>query len=153
MVLTPIVTTEDIRLALNGTVTGSTYYFWEQSISSGSVLAQINLSNYEMYGLLGKTVMETTANSDETKYYHLRAGQLNMSCFRTLVVLSGGIITDGFTWKAGIEVSTPHIVEGYRGLISQFSESAKYHIQLLQDIAVTAESDVPPFGTTAPSMM
>ena len=151
MVLTPKVTCEDVRLALNGSASGSTYYtFWDQTISSGSILAQINLANYWMYGILGKTVMEST---DEITSYHVNTCQLDYSCMRVLIILSGGVITEGFNWNAGINVSQPAMLPTYKNLIQEFSFVAQNHLRAIQPLAVSAESDIPAVGKTATSVM
>ena len=155
MTLAPVITTEDVRLALNGTYSGSdgTYWFWGKSLSSGSILAQVNLANYTMYGLLGKSTMETTSANDEVKYYHLRTAQLDLSIFRTLVTLSGNVITDGVSWQAGVQYSAPHMMESYNVLINTYKENALYHIKLLQTFVLSEETDIPSYDTTAPSLM
>ena len=152
MVLIPKVTTEDLRLALNGTYSGSSssYFFWGQEISSGSMLAQINLSNYYLYGVLGLTKMDDT--TDRT-YYHVRTCELDYSCMRVLIVLSGGVLVDGFSWSAGVSVQQPHMLNTYRNLIEQFKASAQLHLRSIQDIAVSEEADQPNYGSTATSIM
>lgn len=151
MTLYPKITTEDIRLTLNGVYSGSVinpsgdigaYYFFGKQVSSGSLLAQINIANYYLYDLLGKNIMDVTSASDEVKYYHIKTAELSYACFRTMVTLSGGIITDGFSWRAGIEVTAPHITEGYNSLINGFKDSALQHIRILMPICYTAEGEM-----------
>ena len=152
MVLTPKVTTEDIRLSLNGVYSGSdsSYWFWGQSINSGSVLAQINLSNYWLYGVLGTSKMDAT---DDRTYYHVRTCQLDYACMRVLLVLSGGVIVDGFSWNVGPSIQQPHLLNTYKNLIEQFKESAQLHLRAIQDIAVSEETDQPHYGNTATNVM
>lgn len=150
MTISPKVTTEDLRLALNGTYSGSTgnYWFWGQSISSGSVLAQINIANYFMYGILGSSKM---ASGDEVILYHIKTAQLDYACMRLLVLLTGGVITDGFNWSAGVSVQQPQLLETYRELINQFKESAQRHIQAVQPCALAEDWEEYSWDTTAPS--
>lgn len=148
--LIPKVTTEDVRLTLNGIYSGSTYTFWEQNISSGSVLAQINLANYWMYGSLGKEVMDS---QDQTTYFHVKACQLAYSCLRTLVVLSGGVITDGFNFTAGITVQQPSMLSSYKNMISEFKELAELHFRALTPIGYSMDCDPMELHDTPPSMM
>lgn len=151
MSLLPKVTCEDIRVALNGTVTGSTYYFWEQSISSGSLLAQLNLANYYLYGILGETMMDT---SDTVLSFHIRTCELDYACMRVLTNLSGGVITDGFSWATGpIRVTTSPMLQTYTNLINQFKESAQLHLKAIQPMHFFEEADVPVTGKTATSVM
>lgn len=148
---TPHITTEDLRLALNGIYSGSTneYWYWGQNISSGSVLAQINLANYFMFGVLGDSLMNS---SNEITSYHVRTCLLDYSCMRLLTLLSGDIITDGFNFTAGVTVQQPALLPTFRMLIEQFKESAKLHLRIVQPIQVSMDSDQPVYRDTAPSM-
>lgn len=152
MTITPKVTCEDLRLALNGVYSGSTgeYWFWDQSVASGSVLAQINIANYYLTGILGSTKMAAT---DEVTMYHIKTAELDYACFRLLVVLSGGVITEGFNWTAGLTVQQPAMLPTYKHLIEQFKESALGHLDKLQPIAIHGEWNVPDWDTTSPSVM
>jgi len=150
MVLTPKITTEDVRLTLNGTLTGSTYYYWDQSISSGSVLAQINLANYYMYNMLGKTLMDDTTDITSSI---IKTAQLEYSCFRLLVLLSGGVIIDGFNWEAGVKVENPKMLEAYKNLIEGFKSSYMLLINQIQPMVFTDDWDVPVWKDTATSPM
>ncbi len=149
--LTPHVTCEDIRLALNGTYSGSdgNYYFWNVPLSSGSILAQINLSNYFLFGVLGDSVMNST---DDITSYHVRTCELDYSAMRVLVLLSGDVISDGFEFTAGVAVRQPHLMNIYRNLISEFKSSAQMHLKILQPLFVSEDSDVPVYKDTAPSV-
>ncbi len=159
MTITPLVTTEDIRISLGGTYSGSgdgnsgSYWFWGKELTSGSILSQINLSNYMLYGILGKSVMETTSGSDETKYYHLRTAELDTAVFRVLCTMSGNIITDGYSWEAGVKVSPSHIVEGYQNLIREFRDAAMYHVKLIQPMAEIDDMIQPSYAQTSSSFM
>jgi len=146
--LTPKVTCEDIRLVLNGTNTGSDYWFWGQNLKSGSILSQINLSNYFLFGILGDTVMNST---DDITSYHVRTCELDYSAMRVLVLLSGDVISDGFNFSAGISVQQPLLLATYRNLISEFKESAQMHLRAIQPLFVTAESDTVKYQDVAPS--
>jgi hypothetical protein len=152
MTIIPKVTTEDIRLTLNGTYNASSgsYTFWEQTISSGSVLAQINLANYWLYGTLGKDIMDST---DEIISFRVNSCELMYSCMRTVVILSGGVITDGFNWNAGIGVQQPNMLATYKNLINEFKEMAMNHFINLQPIGLTDESNALDIGSTPPSVM
>ena len=150
MTLTPKITTEDIRLALNGTQTGSTYYFWDQEILSESVLAQINLANYYMYNLLGKEIMNST---DEITSNSVKTSQLYYSCFRLLVVMSGGVILDGVSWQAGIRVESSQMTKAYENMINSYKDSAMQYFHNLQPIAFTGDWEVPSWKGTSCSFM
>lgn len=147
--LIPKVTTEDIRLSLNGTTTGSNYYFWGVSLSSGSVLAQINLANIYLYGILGSEVMDSTS---QITYYHVRACELDYSCLRVLTLLSGDVITDGFSFTAGVTIQQPLLLATYRNLQMGFRDSAIAHLKSIQPLHVAMEADATSFSSTAPSM-
>ena len=150
MTLTPKITTEDIRLALNGTQTGSTYYFWDQEILSESVLAQINLANYYMYNLLGKEIMNST---DEITSNSVKTSQLYYSCFRLLGVMSGGVIIDGVSWQAGIRVESSQMSNSYEQMINSYKDSAMQYFHNLQPIAFTGDWEVPNWKGTSCSFM
>lgn len=149
--INPIVTTEDIRLALNGTYNSGTevYTFWGVELTSGSVLAQINLANYFLWNTLGESVMTST---DSATYYHVRTCELDYSAMRVLTVLSGDVITDGFEFTMGITVRQPLLMAAYRNLIDQFKESAQMHLKALMPIALRVDSDVTTYRETAPSI-
>jgi hypothetical protein len=146
----PVITCEDIRLALNGAYSGSDnqYYFWGQGISSGSVLAQINLANYYLYGILGLSIMQST---DPITSNHVRTCELDYSCMRLITLLSGDVIVDGFNWTAGVTVQQPQLLSTYRNLIEQFKESAQLHLRAIQPIQVSAEGPTTTWSDTAPS--
>jgi hypothetical protein len=157
MSLVPKVTCEDIRLALNGIFSGSaedvsgqnSYYFWDQRVTSGSVLAQINLANYYLIGVLGEAkINETTP----VAYYHVRTALLDLSCMRVITLLSGDVIVDGFNVTLGpTTIQQPSLLSTYRMLIEQFKEQVRLHIRAIQPIAVSAESDEPIYRETAQS--
>jgi hypothetical protein len=147
MSIIPKITTEDVRLALNGTDNGSgSYVFWEQSITSGSVLAQINLANYYLYGVLGTSIMDST---DSIIHYHVNSCELAYACFRTLVILSGGVITDGFNFSAGISLQQPNVLLAWKNIISSFKDIAETHFKILQPMGIMA--DVAPLSLSTPA--
>ncbi len=154
--ITPLVTTEDINLSLNGRYSGSTddpsgvnsYYFWNVRLSSGSVLAQINLASYYLTGILGETKM---AASDNATYYHLRTAELDYASMRVLTLLSGDVIVDGYSITAGITIQNPLLLATFRNLIQEFKEASQLHLRILQPIAVSMNSDIPTYRDTAPS--
>lgn len=153
MTLTPVVTCEDVRLSLNGVYSGSEgkYYFWGQAVVSGSVLAQINLANYWLYGILGSTKM---AASDDVTSYHIKTCELEYSCMRLLVLLSGGVIISGFDWSVGaVSVKPSKMQTTYTQMINGFRDSAMAHLNALQPVAVMAEYEVPDWDTTSTSVM
>lgn len=152
MSLIPKVTTEDIRLALNGNYNSDSelYTFWEQTIDSGSVLAQINLANYYLYGALGTEVMDST---DINIMFHVNSCELAYSCMRTIIVLSGGVITDGFNWTAGINIQQPHMLLAWKNLIASFKDIAELHFRILQPVGFLMDADPLDLGDTTPSVM
>ena len=149
--LFPLVTCEDVRLALNGTYdnTGS-YTFWESIISSGSVLAQINLSNYYLYGILGISTMTST---DQVTQFHVMACELSYSAMRVLVLLSGGVITDGFNFSAGISLQQPNVLLSWKNLIMSFKDMAELHLKAIMPMGVMQDADALCINKTSPSMM
>ena len=151
MTITAKVTAEDVRKTLNGVESGSGYFtFWDQTISSGSVFQQINMSNDYLYGTLGLTKMDST---DEVISNHIKTAELDYACMRVLVLLSGGVVTEGFSWAAGISVQQPQMLSTYKNLIEEFKFLAQNHLRAVQEIAVTAEADQPSYGKTSPSVM
>ena len=149
MSLIPKVTTEDVRLALNGVYSGSNYVFWGQSIPSGSILAQINMANIFLYGALGYEVMDST---DLIMSYQVNACELDYAIARVITLLSGDVIVDGFTWTAGITVQQPLLLATYRNLQSAFLSAAQMQFRTLQKIQVSAEGPGITYRTTAPSV-
>jgi hypothetical protein len=146
----PVVTCEDVRLSLNGTYSGSdnTYTFWGQSLTSGSVLAQINLANYYLFGILGSTIMQST---DAIVSNHVRTCELDYSCMRVITLLSGDVIVEGFNWTAGITVQQPHLLGIFRNLISMYKEAAQLELRAIQPIQVSAEGPTTVWSDTTPS--
>lgn len=141
-----------MRKRLNGTYTGSadSYYFFGESITSGSLWDIISGSSTDSRFTLGDSIMDST---DSNQARMVKELEVTTSCFRTLVQLSGGIITSGFSWRAGIQVSSPHIAEGYRGLINEFASIAGTILMRLSPMSYSTESDVPAISTTAPPLM
>jgi len=157
MTITPKVTCEDIRLALHGIFSGSgvdasgedSYYFWDQRIHSGSILAQINLANYSLTGILGTSKMD---DPDEVTFYHVRTALLDLACMRVITLLSGDVIVDGFNVTVGpTTIQQPSLLSTYRMLIQEFKEQALMHIRHIQPIAVVGEFEQPDYRETAPS--
>lgn len=151
MSLIPKITVEDVRLSLNGTwsANSGSVTFWGQSVSSGSVLAQINLANIYLYGVLGTSIMDS---QDTITSFHVRTCELDLSCMRVITLLSGDVIIDGFGWTAGITISQPLILATYRNLQNEFKESAQLHLRILQPISISVEGPVSNYRDTAPSM-
>ena len=114
------------------------------------MLAQINLANYFIYDILGSTKMAAT---DDATHYHIKTALVDYSCMRVLVVLMGGVVTEGFEWSAGVSIRQPHILSTYINLINQFKEAAQLHLRAIQPICVSDEWTVPSVGKTAPSVM
>ena len=150
MTITAKVTAEDVRSYLNGTVTGSTFYFWDQSLSSGSINEQITAANNYLYDILGISVMDSTV---EITSNHIKTCELLYSCMRVLVLLSGGVIVEGFNWSSGISVQQPAMLPTYKNLIQEFKFAAENHLRALQSLAVHEFSDIPSVGRTSPSVM
>ena len=150
MTISPKITPEDVRLTLGGTVTGSTYYFFDQTLASGSILQQILMANNFLYGVLGISVMDST---DEITSNHVNTCELAYSVMRVLVVLSGGVITEGFNWSMGASIQQPSMLGTYKNLIAEFKIASENHLRAIQPLAVSAESDIPSVGKTATSVM
>ena len=150
MSLTAKITTEDIRLTLNGTYTAPNYQFWGQNFNSGSVLANVNRANIYMYSILGEDIMDST---DVITSNHVWLCQLDLSCAYLLTVLTGDVITNGMSLSAGLTIQQPLLLASYRTLQEAFMTSAQLHMRLLQPLFVTEESDVTNYRTTSPSVM
>ncbi len=148
----PKISCFDVNKRLNGTyATGSdTYTFVGQTISSGSLWDICSGSSIDNRFILGDSVIDST---DANTVREIKELELATVCFRTLVQLSGGIVTSGFSWDAGISVSNPHIVESYRILISEFGNIAGNILKRCQTFVLSAESDVPSYNQTANSLM
>jgi len=146
----PKISAEDVRLRLNGTVTGSTYTFWEQELSSGSLWDMCSGSSTYLRGLLGDGVMDAT---DAVKARRVKELELLYTCFRTLVLLSGGVIVEGFTWRAGVQVSSPYMLPAYQGLIEGFRVAAWDLFKSLQTFVLSEDADQPTYHKTSPSVM
>ena len=151
MTITVKITAEDVRSYLNGATSGSTHYtFWDQTISSGSINENIIAANNWLYDILGTSTMDSTVEITSGSVIKC---ELLYSCMRTLVLLSGGVIVEGFNWSAGVSVQQPAMLPTYKGLIAEFKEAAQNHLRSLQEIAVTEEADQPSYGKTATSYM
>ena len=150
MVVTAKVTAEDVRSYLNGTVTGSTFYFWDQTLSSGSLNEQITAANNYLYDILGTSVMDSTVEITSGSVVKC---ELLYSCMRTLVLLSAGVITEGFNWSMGASIQQPSMLGAYKNLIQEFKTAAENHLKALQPIAVHEYSDEPSYSKTSPSVM
>lgn len=152
--ITPAIGCEDVRLALNGIFSGSdnppNYYFFDQAISSGSVMDHINLANIWLWATVGQQIMQAT---DTVTMAQIYAASVDYSCMRLLVVMSGDIIVDGFDIQAGVQVKQPHLYNAYRNLIEQFKSSAQLHLKALMPSEIHADSDIPVYQDTAPSVM
>lgn len=148
----PKISCEDIRLRLNGVYSGSddNYYFWEESISSGSLWDIISGSDTYLRNLLGDGVMDTT---DSNKSRLVKEAELLYSCFRTLVLLSGGVIVSGFSWKAGVSVDMGQMLPAYRNLIEGFKTEAQKIVKSLQDVYYKYDWATPTWSETAPAVM
>ena len=150
MTITAKITAEDVRSYLNGTVTGSTFYFWDQTLSSGSLNEQIIASNNYLYDILGTTVMDSTV---EITLNHVKTCELLYSCMRVLVLLSGGVIVEGFNWSAGVSIQQPAMLPTFKNLIQELKIAAENHLRAIQPIAVHEFSVIPQFSKTSPSVM
>ena len=151
MTITAKVTAEDVRSYLNGVASGSTHYtFWDQTISSGSITENITAANNYLYDILGVSVMDSTV---EITSNHVKTCELLYSCMRVLVLLSGGVIVEGFNWSVGISIQQPAMLPTYKGLILEFKEAAQTHLRAIQPLAVHEFSDIPSTGKTSPSVM
>ncbi len=152
MVREPKISCENVRVRLNGTYSGSdsTYWIQGQSIASGSLWDIISGSSTDLRFTLGDDIMDNTATNTVREIKEL---ELVTSCFKTLVQLSGGIITGGFSWEAGIKVTAPHIVEGWTKLIDGFKLQAENILKRVQTFVIAEEADQPNYASTAPSFM
>ena len=151
-VYAPKITCQDVMTRLNGTYTGSsdTFWFWEQSISSGSLLDIVSGSSSYLRGLLGNTVMDDT---ETVKARRIKELELLYTCFRTLVLLSGGVIVEGFTWDAGVRVSSPAMLPAYQNLIESFRVAAWDIFKTLQTFVLSEDADQPYYHKTSQSVM
>ena len=150
MTLTSKITCDNIRGKLNGTVTGSTYWFWDQTYTSGSLQQQVDDSTNYLYNILGRTLMEDTTEITDAI---ITTAQLAYASFLTIVSLSGGVVTEGFNWEAGVKVENPKMLEAYKNLIEGFKSSYMLLISQIQPLSFTDETDQPTYHDTATSLM
>lgn len=149
----PKINCEEVRLQLNGVYSGSSdaYWFWENSIGSGSLWQIISGSDAYLRFLCGDTLWDSTdSNTSQTIKY----AEINYVCFKTLVNLSGGVLTDGFNWSLGpTRVETPAMLPAYRGLIDGFKLTSENFIKALLPASLSYDHDQPQYSRTAPSVM
>ena len=150
MTLTSKITCDDIRKKLNGTVTGSTYTFWDQDYTSGSLQSQVDDSTNYLYNVLGRTLMEDTTEITDAI---ITTAQLAYASFLTIVSLSGGVVTEGFNWEAGVKVENPKMLEAYKNIADAFKESYNRIIAQIQPMVFSDETDQPTYHDTATSPM
>jgi hypothetical protein len=150
----PKISCEDVRIQLNGVVSGSgssaEYWFWNQSIPSGSLWQIISGSDTYIRFLVGDDVMDS---SDSNTVREIKFAEIDYACFRTLVLLAGGVIVEGFNWTAGVTVSQPYMLPAYRSLIDEFKTTAQNHIRALQKLFIMKDFEMPSIGETAHSIM
>jgi len=150
----PKISCEDVNIRLNGVHSGSgttgSYYFWEETIASGSLWDICSGSSTYLRNLLGDSVMD---NTDANTVRQVKEAELLYTCFKTLVQLSGGVIVSGFDWSAGVKVSQGAMLPAYRNLIGEFKLAAQNAVSVLQDTHYMVEWDTPSWKTTSPSVM
>lgn len=149
----PKISAEEVRVRLNGVYSGSTdqYWFWESSISSGSLWDIISGSDIYLRDMCGESVWDDT---DPDTVNKVKRTELNYACFKTLVILSGGVIVDGFVWATGpIRMDPRYMFAGWRNLIEEFGLTAQNNLRSLQTFVLDYEWDEPSWGKTATSVM
>ena len=92
-------------------------------------------------------------STDSLTFYRVKNCELAYSCMRVLVVLSGGVITDGFNWTAGVTVQQPQMLGAYRSLITQFKEQGELYLRTMQPIGFVVETDSLELDSASVSMM
>jgi len=148
----PKINCEDVRKRLNGVYSGSdtAFWFWDNSVSSGSLWDLCSGSSIYIRNLIGDSIMDSeTGNTSRL----VKETELLYACFQTLVNLSGGVIVQGFSWDAGIRISQPHIMNAYINLINEFKTTAQNNIRVLQKFVIAEDADQPSVSSTAPSIM
>jgi len=144
------VSVQDLLNWLGGTVTGSTCYMWELTIPSGSINDHIIYGEHYLHNILGDTRWNATTDYTSGS---LRQLIRNYVSFRVLVVLTGGIITEGFLYRTGMPIERPQLLSTLTSMIESFKSASEGELMKLQDIVVYAEADQPAYGKTAPPVM
>ncbi len=146
----PKISAEDVRKRLNGVYSGSdtSYWFFENSISSGSLWDLCSGSSIYIRTLIGDSIMDSTSGNTSRQ---VKETELLYTCFQTLINLSGGVIVQGFTWDAGFKVSQPSMLPTYINLINEFKMVAQNNIRSLQTFVLSEDMDMPNIGNTASS--
>ena len=135
---------------LGGSITGSTCYFWELVLPSGSVRDHITYGEYYLHNILGNSVWDATTDYTSGS---LRQLIRNYISFRILVVLTGGIITEGFLYRTGMPIERPQLLSTLTSMIESFKIASEGELMKLQTIVVFANMDQPAYGKTAPPVM
>lgn len=141
---------QDLLNWLGGTITGSTCYFWELVLPSGSVQDHIIFGEFYLQNILGNSIWNTTTDYKSGSVRQLIRNYLS---FRILVVLSGGIITEGFLYRSGQPIERPQLNTTINSMIEAFRVSSLNELAQLQDIAVMVNMDQPNYGRTPPPVM
>ncbi len=150
MSYSPKNSTEDVRKRLNGTYSGSdtSYWFFENSISSGSLWDICSGSSIYVRAIIGDSIMDSASGNTSRQ---VKETELLYACFQTLINLSGGVIVQGFSWDAGIKVSQNFMLPSYVNLINEFKTVAQNNIRSLQTFVLSEDMDMPSISNTAPS--
>jgi hypothetical protein len=140
----------DIINWLNGTLSGSTCYFFEMTISSGSVQAHLDFGELFLRNSLGDSIWYSTTEQVSGSIQQLIRNYLS---FRILAVLSGNVITDGFKYRSGQPIERPQLLPIIKNMMEAYETQAIIDLMRLQPSALVVDQDQPSYRNTAPSFM
>ena len=146
------ITPTDISNEWGGSVSGTTYLFWNQSIASGSIQHHIEYAEKYIRYLVGESTWTSTDTVTSNNVYLL---SLNYSLFRIAVMLSGGVITQGFDYTVG-PLDTRRSQSQttfYRQLIETYRSTAWDILSALQAFVLYNDTDQPSYSETQTPVM
>ena len=150
----PKIACSEVNTRLGGTYSGSddVYWFWNTSISSGSLWDIVSGSDIYLRSLIGESTWDSTAADTANLVKRL---ELNHVCYTLLVQLSGGVITDGFSWSTGpIRVDAGSMIPGWQNIINGFKESTLRLYKILDpSFVLSYDWDAPVWDKTSSSPM
>ena len=140
----------DIINWLNGTLSGSTCYFFELTISSGSVQTHLEFGELFLRNSLGDSTWYSTTTQVSGSVQQLIRNYLS---FRVLAVLSGDVITEGFKYRSGQPIERPQLLPVIKNIKEGYEQAAIIDLMRLQPMILVSSQDQPSYRNTAPSFM
>lgn len=145
------ITPEDIRLEWFGSVSSTTYTFWNQNVESGSIQQHIDNAESDLEYLLEDTWDSTDAEISA----NVVLAVLYRTCQSLAFILRGGIVTQGFDYNVGpLRVArTSGQISFYDQLEQKYKSLLAGVLYRLQPLYYTSETTQPSYGETAPAVM